>query len=163
MSRIFDGSSDLPANTRFAVVCSRFNGPVTRNLLTGAMKGFETHGIEKEHIDVAWCPGAFEIPLVAKELADTGDYGAVVCLGAVIRGETPHFDYVSSGVASGVQEVALKTGIPVLFGVLTADTPEQAWARAGGKKGMGATNKGTETAIAAIQMVNLLSQITPDR
>lgn len=161
MSRIFEGSSEPSADTRFAVVCSRFNEPVTRNMLAGAIRGFEANGIENGRVDVAWCPGAFEIPLVARELAATGDYGAVVCLGAVIRGETAHFDYVSMGVTVGIQRAALETSVPILFGVLTTDTPEQAWARAGGKDGKGPKNKGVDVATAAIEMVNLLARITP--
>jgi 6,7-dimethyl-8-ribityllumazine synthase len=110
---------------------------------------------DADAVDVAWCPGAFEIPTVASRLAGTGRYDAVICLGAVIRGATAHFDYVAGGVANGCQQVAMSTGVPVLFGVLTVDTLDQAWERAGTKAG----NKGAESAAAAIEMVNLLRQV----
>ena len=155
MPTTLEGSLVSPDGARYAVVAGRFNEAITRRLLEGALDAFARHGAEPEAVDVAWCPGAFEIPLVAQKLAQTGRYGAVVCLGAVIKGATAHFDYVSSGVASGCQQAALSTGVPVLFGVLTVDTLEQAWERAGTKAG----NKGAEAAAAAIEMVNLVHQL----
>ena len=141
-----------------AIVVSRFNELVTRALLTGAQDGLARHGVEPEGVDVAWVPGSFEIPLTARKLAESGRYQAVICLGAVIRGETPHFDQVANQVNSGVGRVALDTGVPVIFGVITADTLEQALERAGGKMG----NKGYDAAVAAIEMANLMRGLRPD-
>jgi 6,7-dimethyl-8-ribityllumazine synthase len=155
MSTTFEGSLVSPPGARYAIVASRFNDAITRRLLDGALEAFSRHGADPDAVDVAWCPGAFEIPLVAQRLAQTGTYDAVLCLGAVIRGATAHFDYVASGVTSGCQQVALATGVPVLFGVLTVDTLDQAWERAGTKAG----NKGAEAAAAAIEMVNLTGHI----
>ena len=155
MPTVYEGSLVSPDGARFAVVAGRFNEAITRRLLEGALDAFARHGSDAEAVDVAWCPGAFEIPFVAQELAETGRYDAVVCLGAVIRGATAHFDYVAGGVASGCQRVALDTGVPVLFGVLTVDTLDQAWERAGTKAG----NKGAEAAAAAIEMVSLQGAI----
>ena len=135
---------------RFAVVVSRFNSLVTERLLAGALDAFARHGVPEEAVDVARVPGAFEIPLVAERLASSGAYGAVVALGAVVRGETSHYDHVCQAVTSGVLRASLDTGVPVLFGVLTTDTMEQALDRAGGKAG----NKGAEAAVAAIEMAN---------
>ena len=133
---------------RFAVVVSRFNQPVTSRLLDGALAAFHRHGVDDQDLDVAWAPGAFEIPLVAQRLARSEQFDAVVCPGAVIRGETAHFDYVAGECARGVQEVGLETGVPCLFGVLTTDTLEQALDRAGGTHG----NKGWDAAVAAMKM-----------
>ncbi len=155
MPTTYEGSLVSPDGARYAVVASRFNEAITRRLLDGALDALARHGADPEAVDVAWCPGAFEIPLVAHGLANSGSYDAVVCLGAVIRGATAHFDYVASGVTSGCQQAALQTGVPVIFGVLTVDTIEQAWERAGTKAG----NKGAEAAVAAIEMVNLTAQI----
>lgn len=155
MPTTYEGSLVSPDGARYAVVASRFNEAITRRLLDGALDALARHGADPEAVDVAWCPGAFEIPLVAYGLANSGSYDAVVCLGAVIRGATAHFDYVASGVTSGCQQAALQTGVPVIFGVLTVDTIEQAWERAGTKAG----NKGAEAAAAAIEMVNLTAQI----
>jgi 6,7-dimethyl-8-ribityllumazine synthase len=141
-----------------AVVVARFNELVTRALLSGAQDGLARHGVEPEGVDVAWVPGSFEIPLAARKLAESGRYQAVVCLGAVIRGETPHFDHVANQASSGIARVALDTGVPVIFGVLTADTLEQAMERAGGKMG----NKGYDAAVAAIEMANLMRGLRPD-
>ena len=151
----YEGSLVSPAGARYAVVAGRFNDAITRRLLDGALDAFARHGADPDAVDVAWCPGAFEIPHVAQALAETERYDAVVCLGAVIRGATAHFDYVAGGVASGCQRVALDTGVPVLFGVLTVDTLDQAWERAGTKAG----NKGAEAAAAAIEMVTLQARI----
>ncbi len=151
MAKYIEG--DLQAGkARFAIVVSRFNEFITEKLLAGALDALKRHGANMEQVAVAWCPGAFEAPLVVKKLAASGDYDAVICLGAVIRGATPHFDYVAGQAASGVTQVMLQTEVPVLFGVLTTDTIEQAIERAGTKAG----NKGAESAVAAIEMVNLL-------
>ena len=154
----FEGSLVAPEGARFGVVCSRFNDTITRRLLDGALDALTRHGVDADATDVAWCPGAFEIPVVARALAESGRYDAVVCLGAVIRGATSHYDYVAGGVASGIQRVAAETGVPVLFGVLTVDTLEQAVERSGTKAG----NKGAEVAVGAVEMVNLLRRIRVD-
>ena len=142
-------------DARFAIVASRFNEFITRALLDGALDALRRHGADLEAVDVAWCPGAFEVPLVAKKMAASGTYDAVICLGAVIRGATSHYDYVAGGVASGIAEASMSTGVPVLFGVLTVETIEQAIERAGTKAG----NNGAEAAVGAIEMVNLLRQL----
>jgi 6,7-dimethyl-8-ribityllumazine synthase len=141
-----------------AIVVSRFNELVTRALLAGARDGLARHGVEPEGVDVAWVPGSFEIPLTARKLAESGRYQAVICLGAVIRGETPHFDHVANQASSGIARVALDTGVPIIFGVLTADTLEQAMERAGGKMG----NKGYDAAVDAIEMANLVRGLRLD-
>ena len=141
-----------------AIVVSRFNELVTRPLLSGAQDGLIRHGVEPEGVDVAWVPGSFEIPVTARRLAESGRYQAIVCLGAVIRGETPHFDHVANQASSGIARVALDTGVPVIFGIITADTLEQALERAGGKMG----NKGYDAAVAAIEMANLMRGLRPD-
>lgn len=157
MSTTYEGSLVSPDGARYAVVAARFNEAITQRLLDGALDAFARHGADVDEVDTIWCPGAFEIPLAAQAAAESGRYDAVVCLGAVIRGATAHFDYVASGVTSGCQQVALSTGIPVLFGVLTVDTLDQAWERAGTKAG----NKGAEAAAGAIEMVNLLQSMEP--
>ena len=141
-----------------AIVVSRFNELVTRALLSGAQDGLASHGVEPGDVDVAWVPGSFEIPLTARKLAESGRYQAIVCVGAVIRGETPHFDQVANQASSGIARVALDTGVPVIFGIITADTLEQALERAGGKMG----NKGYDAAVAAIEMANLMRGLRPD-
>jgi 6,7-dimethyl-8-ribityllumazine synthase len=138
------------AGLRIGIVVARFNDLVTSRLLEGAQAGLRRLGVAD--VDVAWVPGAMEIPLVAQRLARSGQYQAVICLGAVIRGSTPHFDYVAGGVANGVARVALESGLPVIFGVLTTDTLEQALERAGSKHG----NKGYDAAFSAVEMANLL-------
>ncbi len=137
------------------IIVSRFNDFITRSLLDGALNVLGRHGANLDRVTVAWCPGAHEIPVVAGKMAASGDYDALVCLGAVIRGSTPHFDYVAGSAASGVARVGEETGVPTIFGVLTTDTIEQAIERAGTKAG----NKGAEAAIAAVEMVNLLRQL----
>ena len=144
---------------RFAIVVARFNELVTRRLLEGARHGLARHGVAAEDVDVAWVPGSFEIPLVARKMAETGRYAAVICLGCVIRGETGHYDHVAGQAAGGVLQAGMGTGVPVIFGVLTTETVEQALNRAGLKAG----NKGIDAAMAAIEMVNLLRQIDGDR
>lgn len=139
---------------KFAVVISRFNELITSRLLEGAKDALLRHGVEEEHIDVAWTPGCFEIPLIAKKMAQSGKYHAVICLGAVIRGGTPHFDYVAAEVNRGIGRVSLDSGLPVAQGIITADTLEQAIQRAGAKEG----NKGFNAALSAIEMANLVQE-----
>ncbi|MBA3722933.1 MAG: 6,7-dimethyl-8-ribityllumazine synthase [Parachlamydiaceae bacterium] len=140
---------------KVGIVISRFNELITNSLLQGALEGLYRFGISDENITVAWVPGAFEIPLVAKQMALTGNYDSVICLGAIIRGATPHFDFVAGQTAAGIAQVSLETNIPVIFGVLTTDTIEQALERAGTKAG----NKGYDAVQSAIEMVNLLKQL----
>jgi len=151
MGEVYEGKL-IAEDLKIAVVVSRFNDFITKRLLEGAENTLKRHGVEEEAIDVAWVPGAFEIPLAAKKLAASGQYDAVITLGAVIRGATTHYDYVCSAVTSGVSSAALETGVPVIFGVLTTESIEQAVERAGTKAG----NKGSEAAAAAIEMANLL-------
>ena len=140
---------------RFAVVVSRYNESVTRRLLDGALETFAPHGVGEDDVTVAWVPGAFEIPLVADRLARSGEYAAVCCLGAVIRGETSHDRYINEQVSRAIMQIGLERGIPVLFGVLTCQSMDQAVDRAGGNVG----NKGAEASLAAIDMANLLRQL----
>lgn len=145
----------LAKGKKFAIVASRFNDFITDKLIGGALDALERSGAEGADIHIAKVPGSFEIPLVAKKLADKGAYDAIICLGAVIRGATPHFEYISAEVTKGVAQIGMETGIPVIFGVITADTIEQAIERAGTKAG----NKGWSAAISAIEMVNLIEVI----
>lgn len=140
-----------------ALVVARFNEFITRRLLEGAQDALHRHGVNLTDVDIVWVPGSLEIPLAAHRLAASGRYHAIVCLGAVIRGETPHFEYVAGGVSSGVMRTALDTGVPTIFGVLTADTVEQAIERAGAKAG----NRGYQAAVTAIEMANLLRGLPP--
>jgi 6,7-dimethyl-8-ribityllumazine synthase len=140
---------------RFAVVAARFNKSVVDNLVNGALGALKERGIADEAVDLVWVPGSFEIPLVAQRLAASRKYVAVICLGAVIKGDTDHYEYVCRGATDGVLQAGLATGVPILFGVLTCQTEEQATDRAGGKEG----NKGADVALAAIEMVNLLKQL----
>jgi 6,7-dimethyl-8-ribityllumazine synthase len=153
MKKIIEGNL-IGTGLRIAIVVSRFNEFITSRLLSGAEDSLKRHGVEDNNVTIAWVPGAFEIPLMAKRLADSGQYDALIALGTVIRGATPHFDYVNSEVAKGVANTALQSGIPVIFGVLTTDTIEQAIERAGTKAG----NKGWEAAAGAIEMANLYKQ-----
>lgn len=146
------------AGLRVGIAVARFNEFVTRPLLDGALDTLRRHGVAEEQITVAWVPGSFELPLVAKRLAESGAHDAVICLGAVIRGATPHFDYVSANMASGIFRAGYEAGIPVIFGVLTTNTVEEAIDRAGTKAG----NKGRDAAIAAIEMADVLKQLRPD-
>lgn len=134
---------------------SRYNGFITKRLLEGAIDGLVRHGVKEEDIGVFWVPGAYEIPITAQKVIQRGKYDAVICLGAIIRGETPHFDFVASESAKGITQIGLSSGIPVIYGVITTETLEQAIDRAGAKTG----NKGTEAALSAIEMVNLFDQI----
>lgn len=140
---------------KVGIVAARFNEFITSKLLSGAMDGLIRHEVAQEDVEVVWVPGAFEIPLIAQKMAESGKYDAVICLGAVIRGATSHYDLVCNEAAKGVAQVGLKTGVPVLFGVVTTDTIEQAIERAGTKAG----NKGYDCATSAIEMVNLIRQI----
>ena len=153
--RILEGKLVAPEGMKAAVVASRFNEIVVNKLLGGAVDGLVRHGVEEENITAVWVPGAFEIPTAAAKLAKSGKYHAVICVGAVIRGETSHYDYVCSEVSKGIAQVSLSTGVPVLFGVITTENIEQAIARAGSKAG----NKGYDCALSAIEMVNLLAQL----
>lgn len=142
-------------NEKFCIVVSRFNEFICSKLLSGAIDELKRHGVNENNIDVVWCPGAFEIPLVAKKCAKTSKYSAIIALGAVIKGSTSHYDYVCAEVSKGVASVGLETEIPVIFGVLTTDNIEQAIERAGTKAG----NKGSDAAKSAIEMVSLLGRI----
>lgn len=154
MQRVYEGKL-IGQGLKFALVVGRFNEFITSKLLGGALDALKRHGVEESNVEVAWVPGAFEIPLVAQKLATSKKYDAVITLGAVIKGSTPHFDYVCAEVSKGVAKVNLDTGVPTIFGVLTTDTIEQAIERAGTKAG----NKGWEAAATAIEMANLLKTI----
>jgi 6,7-dimethyl-8-ribityllumazine synthase len=154
MPHSFEGQLDAPKG-RFAIVVSRYNESITAKLLEGAVRTLIQHGVADDGIDVAWVPGAFEIPLAADRLAKSGEYLGVICLGAVIRGETTHDQHINRAVSLGITEAALGSGIPVAFGVLTCDTVEQAIHRAGGSVG----NKGVEAAETALRMANLLNRL----
>ena len=140
---------------KVAIVASRFNEFIVSKLIEGARDGLLRHDVAEENISLAWVPGAFEIPVVAKKLAESGKYDAVICVGAVIRGATTHYDYVCAEVSKGIATVSMQTGVPVMFGILTTDTIQQAMERAGTKAG----NKGYDCALGAIEMVNLMKQI----
>lgn len=152
--KIYEGNL-VTKGKKYAIVVSRFNEFITNKLLSGAIDSLTRHGANDEEISVAWVPGAFEIPIAAKKLAKSGKYDAVICLGAVIRGSTSHYDYVCNEVSKGIAAVGLETGLPVVFGVVTTDNIEQAIERAGTKAG----NKGYDAANTAIEMVNLFSEI----
>jgi 6,7-dimethyl-8-ribityllumazine synthase len=150
---------DRQDDSRVAVVAARFNERITKRLLSGALRALSSAGLPDEAVEIHWVPGSFELPQAADGLARSGRYDAIVCLGCVIRGETPHFDFVAGQAAAGIQRVALDTGVPATFGVITALTEEQAWARAGGAVG----NRGQEAADAAIEMVAFLRTHAPGR
>ena len=152
--KTFEGKM-VAKGVRIGIVVARFNEFITSKLLGGAMDGLIRHDIDEDNIDVAWVPGAFEIPLIAKKMAKSGKYDAVIALGAVIRGSTSHYDYVCNEVSKGIAQVSLQTGVPVMFGIVTTENIEQAIARAGSKAG----NKGYDCALGAIEMVNLAGQI----
>jgi 6,7-dimethyl-8-ribityllumazine synthase len=145
----------LAEGFKFGIVVSRFNEFITAKLLEGALDGLTRHGAKEEDITVAWVPGTFEIPVIAQKMASSGKYDAVICLGALIRGATPHFEYIAAEVSKGIAQVGLSTGVPTIFGVITTDTIEQAIERAGTKIG----NKGFDAAEAAVEMANLLREI----
>lgn len=154
MANILEGNITAKG-AKFGIVVSRFNEFITTKLLGGALDTLHRHEAKESDIDVAWVPGAFEIPLVAKKMAESGKYDAIICLGAVIRGATSHYDYVCNEVSKGVAQVGLQSGVPVIFGVVTTENIEQAIERAGTKAG----NKGVDGAMAAMEMVNLLKKI----
>ncbi len=154
MAKIYEGNL-VAEGLKFGVVAARFNEFITNKLLGGAMDALVRHGAAADDIEVAWVPGAFEIPLVARKMAESKKYDAVICLGTVIRGNTPHFDYVCAEVSKGVAHVGLASGVPTIFGVLTTETIEQAVERAGTKAG----NKGFDAAVAAIEMANLVKAL----
>ncbi|WP_409346555.1 6,7-dimethyl-8-ribityllumazine synthase [Paenibacillus sp. MBLB4367] len=154
MPKMYEGQL-ISQQARYGVVVGRFNEFITGKLLSGALDALKRHGASEDDVEVAWVPGAFEIPLIAQKMAESGKYDAVITIGAVIRGSTPHFDYVCSEVSKGVAAIGLKTGVPTIFGVLTTDSIEQAIERAGTKAG----NKGWEAAATAIEMVNLVKQL----
>ena len=155
MPTVYEGDVSPPPG-RFAVVAARFNAVVVDALVAGALDAFRRHGVADDAVDVVRVPGSFEIPVVARRLADGRRYAAVVCLGAVIKGDTDHYDHVAAAAANGVLQAGVATGVPVIFGVLTCDTLEQAVNRAGGKAG----NKGFEAAVTAVEMANLMRQLT---
>ena len=152
--KIYEGNL-VPKSVKIAIIVTRFNEFITSKLLAGAMDALKRHEVSEEDIEIVWVPGAFEIPLIASKLAKSEKYDAVICLGAVIRGATTHYDYVCSEVSKGIASVSLKTGLPVMFGILTTENIEQAIERAGTKAG----NKGYDCAIGAIEMINLVKQI----
>lgn len=154
MGRVFEGRFDARGR-KVALVASRFNEFFTRELLAGAQDCLRRHGVPHEHVDVAWVPGSFELPLAAQRLARSGRYGAVICLGCLVQGDTPHFQYLAGEVTKGIAQVSLDTGVPVIFGVITAETLEQAMERAGTKAG----NKGFDAAATALEMMDLVAAI----
>ena len=154
MSKVYEGMLQ-GKGLKFAIVIARFNEFITGKLLDGAQDAMKHHGVNDVDVDIAWAPGSFEIPLVAKKLAETKKYDAIICLGAVIRGATPHFEYVANEVSKGIAKVGLDSGIPIAYGIITADNLEQAIERAGTKAG----NRGFDAATNAIEMVNLLKGI----
>ena len=154
MGTHFEGKL-LGEGLRFGLAIARFNEFISRKLLEGAQDALLRHGVGEEDIDIAWVPGSFEIPLIAKKLAQTRRYDAIICLAAVIRGGTPHFQYIAAEVAKGIANVGLETGLPVIYGVITADTLEQAIERAGTKSG----NRGFDAAVSAIEMANLVKSL----
>lgn len=155
MPKKFEGQL-VADGLKIGIVASRFNEFITNKLLEGAIDALKRHGVADADIAVAWVPGAFEIPMVAKKMAESGNYDAVICVGAVIRGSTPHFDYVAAEVSKGVAQVGIQTGVPTIFGVITTENIEQAIERAGTKSG----NKGFEAAEGAIEMANLLRSMS---
>ena len=155
MNKHFEGVL-LGKGLKFGLVVSRFNEFITKKLLDGAQDALLRHGVNQEDIEIAWVPGSFEMPLIAKKLAQTKRYDAVICLGAVVRGGTPHFEYIAAEISKGIAKVSLDTGLPVIYGIITADTLEQAIERAGTKMG----NKGFDAAVTAIEMANLLKGIS---
>jgi len=154
MYKVFEGKL-VSKDTKIGIVCGRFNSFIVSKLLDGAIDGLTRHDVAMENIEVSWVPGAFEIPLIAKKMAETKRYDAIICLGTVIRGSTSHYDLVCSEVTKGIAAVSMETGIPVIFGINTTETIEQAIERAGTKAG----NKGYDAALAAIEMVNLIREI----
>ena len=153
--QVIEGNLIATSKQRFGIVAGRFNELITSKLIGGAVDGLQRHGVTESNIDLVWVPGAYEIPLAAQKMAQSGKYDAVICLGAVIRGSTPHFDFVANEAAKGVAQVSLQSGLPVVFGVLTTDNIDQAIERAGTKAG----NKGFDAAVTAIEMCNLMGAL----
>ena len=153
--KVLEGMIVAPENMKVGIVASRFNEIIVNKLLAGAVDGLVRHGVEEENITAAWVPGAFEIPVAAARMAKSQKYDAVICVGAVIRGDTTHYEYVCNEVSKGIAQVSLSTGVPIMFGVITTENIEQAIARAGSKSG----NKGYDCALSAIETVNLLKQM----
>jgi len=151
---VFEGKL-ISKEIKVGIICARFNEFITSKLLSGALDTLKRHDVEDENIDIAWVPGAFEIPLIASKMANSGKYDAVICLGAVIRGATSHYDYVCNEVSKGIAQVSMASGIPVMFGIVTTENIEQAIERAGTKAG----NKGSDCAAGAIEMVNLIREM----
>lgn len=154
MTKVIEGNL-IAKGKRFCIVASRFNDFITKELISGCQDTLVRHGMQDGDLTITWVPGAFEIPTIAQKLAKSKSYDAIICLGTVIRGSTPHFEYISAEVAKGVAGVSLNSGLPVIFGIITADTIEQAIERAGTKDG----NKGRDAAVSAIEMANLLDKI----
>ena len=154
MAKVFEGNL-IGKGKKFAVVVSRFNEFISRRLLEGALDTLVRHGVEDSDVSIVWVPGSFEIPPAARRLAESRAHSAVICIGAVVRGDTPHFEFIAAEAAKGIAHVSLETGVPVIFGIVTADTLEQAIERAGTKAG----NKGAQAASAAIEMANLFEKI----
>ena len=152
---LVEGKLVAPNGMKVGIIASRFNEIITNKLLGGAVDGLVRHGVAEENITAAWVPGAFEIPLIAEKMAASKKYDAIICVGAVIRGSTSHYDYVCNEVSKGISQVSMKSGVPVLFGVITTENIEQAIERAGSKAG----NKGYDCALSAIEMVNLIKQL----
>ena len=153
--QVLEGKVVAPEGMKVGIVASRFNEIIVNKLLGGAVDGLVRHGVEEENITAAWVPGAFEIPVAASKMAQSGKYDAVICVGAVIRGDTSHYDYVCNEVSKGIAQVSLATGVPVMFGVITTENIEQSIERAGTKAG----NKGFDSAVGAIEMVNLIRDL----
>jgi 6,7-dimethyl-8-ribityllumazine synthase (EC 2.5.1.9) len=154
MAKVYEGHL-LGEGLRFGLVVGRFNEFITNRLLSGALDALKRHGVAEEDMEIAWVPGAFEVPLAARKMIEKQRFNAIICLGAVIRGATPHFEYVAAEVAKGIARISMETGVPVAFGIITADTIEQAIERAGAKAG----NKGWSAAVTAIEMANLLKNM----
>jgi len=153
LQKVYEGKL-LGEGLKFGIIVGRFNEFISTKLLSGALDALKRHGVKEDDVEIAWVPGAFEIPLIAKRMATSEKYDAIICLGAVIRGATPHFDYVCAEVSKGVSKVSLESELPVMFGVITTDTIEQAIERAGTKAG----NKGWEAAVGALEMANLMKE-----
>ena len=156
MKKVYQGAL-LAQGLKFALVVSRFNEFISSRLLDGAQDALLRHGAKEEDIEIAWTPGSFEIPLIAQKMAESKKYSAVICLGVIIRGGTPHFDYIAAEASKGIAKASLDTGVPVIFGIITADTLEQAIERAGTKEG----NMGAKAAVGGIEMANLLKSLAP--
>jgi len=154
MAKVYEGHL-LGEGMRFGLVVGRFNEFITNRLLSGALDALKRHGVAEKDMEIAWVPGAFEVPLVARKMIEKQRFNAIICLGAVIRGATPHFEYVAAEVSKGIARISMETGVPVAFGIITADTIEQAIERAGAKAG----NKGWNAAVTAIEMANLLKNM----